>query len=129
MNLKTISLIGEKAELRYYFKRSDLRVSLYARDSQYRDPSHLVPDLDVITVDIVGRLDADLRSVIERSDVVVVPVRPTPSYTRPFLRTIDLVRNVAPDAPLVICVNGLNTFKIATAFSKWLSVRISGTRR
>lgn len=135
--MKTISLVCEKggvgksmlaSELRYFFERSDLRVSLYALDGQYRDASRLVDDPDVVIVDTAGRLDADLRGVIERSDVVVVPVRPTPSDTEPFLRTVDMVRDVAPDTPLVVCVNGMNSFKVATAFADWLSTQDLGDR-
>jgi chromosome partitioning protein len=106
--MKTISLVCEKggvgksmlaSELRFYFMRSDLRVSLYALDGQYRDSSH----------------------VVDNPDVVIVPVRPTPSDTEPFLRTVDLVRDVALGTPLVVCVNGMNQWKVATSFAEWLA--------
>lgn len=128
--MKTISLVCEKggvgksmlaSELRFYFMRSDLRVSLYALDGQYRDASCVVDNPDVVIVDTAGRLDTDLQGVIERSDVVIVPVRPTPCDTEPFLRTVDLVRDVAPDTPLVVCVNGMNQWKVATSFAEWLA--------
>lgn len=135
--MKTVSLVCEKggvgksmlaSELRFYFMRSDLLVSLYALDGQYRDSSRVVDNPDIVIVDTAGRLDADLRGVIERSDVVIVPVRPTPSDTEPFLRTVGLVRDVAPDTPLVVCVNGMNQWKVATAFAKWLADQDLGDR-
>ncbi len=127
--MKTISLVCEKGgvgksmlagELRYYFERHNLACSLYGLDAQYRSASHTVPDPDVVVVDTPGRFDVKLKGVIERSDVVVIPVRPTPSDAEPFLRTVDLVSSIT-DVPIVVCVNGMNTFKMATSFMDWLS--------
>lgn len=124
----TISFVCEKGgvgkttlanELRYYFKRGGLRCSLLGVDGQYSKGSDVVDASDVLVVDTPGRLDVRLRGVIERSDLVVVPVRPTPNDMQPFLRTVDLVRGLT-DVPLVVVVNGMNSFKVAKSFSDWL---------
>ena len=60
-----------------------------------------------------------MQDVIERSDLVVVPVRPTPNDTEPFLRTVQLVRDLT-DVPVVVVVNGMNAFTVAKSFSGWL---------
>jgi chromosome partitioning protein len=130
MSMKTISVVCEKGgtgksvlanELYAAMTRQGYRTSLYSLDGQYEENSrsHKVEDAEVAIVDTPGVISDNLKEIIEGSDVIVVPVRPTPNDIEPFTRTIEIIKKNT-DAPVLIVVNGFNRFRMSASFLTWL---------
>lgn len=131
--METVAFVCEKGgvgkttlsqELLYYLQRLEVPTSLYSLDGQYRSRSVKVDNPAVVILDTPGTLDNKLETIVSNADVVVIPVRPTPNDVEPFLRTLNLVEDNT-DAPIIVCVNGMNAFTAAKAFMDWLEVRVS----
>lgn len=129
--MKTIAVVCEKGgtgksmvanELYEGFKRAAKSVSMYSLDGQYRDnaSNKKVENAEVAIVDTPGVLTDNLKNIIEGSDLVVIPVRPTPNDIEPFTRTVSIVEKLT-DAPYLIVVNGWNRFRMCSSFMGWLN--------
>jgi chromosome partitioning protein len=130
MSMKTISVVCEKGgtgksvlafELYAAMTRQGYRTSLYSLDGQYEATmrTHKTEDAEVAIVDTPGVISDHLKEIIGNSDVLVVPVRPTPNDIEPFTRTIKIIRKNT-DAPVLIVVNGFNRFRMSASFLTWL---------
>lgn len=135
--MKTIAVVCEKGgvgksvlahELYESYARQGLRTSFYSLDGQYSDAprSKKVENAEVAVVDTAGVLTSDIKDIVSRVDVVVIPVRPTPNDVEPFTRTVRVVQKNT-DVPIVIVVNGWNRFRMCTTFMQWLSTKTWAT--
>lgn len=129
--MKTIAFVCEKGgsgkttlstEVWHHFGRLGIPASFYALDGQYEDRSVKVDDPKVAVVDTAGRLDADVRRIIEGANCVVIPTRPSPNDIEPFRRTVELVHELTK-VPVVIVVNDSNNYTVSRVFNEWLSGR------
>lgn len=128
--MKTITVLCEKGgtgksmiakELYEGCLRSEIPTSFYSLDGQYKDvaTNKKVENAQVAIVDTPGVLSENLKNLIEGSDLVVIPVRPTPNDIEPFTRSVSIVQKLT-DAPVLIVVNGWNRFRMCTSFMEWL---------
>lgn len=126
--MKTIAVVCEKGgsgkttlatELYHHFCRLGLETSFYALDGQYENRMIKVDNPNVVVVDTAGRLDADVRKIIEGANCIVIPTRPSPNDIEPFKRTVELVHALTK-VPVVIVVNDMNHYSVAQVFKTWL---------
>lgn len=126
--MKVVSLVCEKGgvgktmladELCYHFERLGIPVSLYMLDGQYVSRDRVIPGAEVSVIDTAGTLDAMIRDVVKRSDVVAVPVRPSLNDIEPFTRTIDVLDKIT-DVPVLIVVNAWTPYTMSKRFMEWL---------
>jgi chromosome partitioning protein len=111
-------------ELYSAFARQKYKTSLYSLDGQYASNprSRKVAGAEIAVVDTPGTLADKWKDIIEGSDVIVVPTRPTPNDVEPFTRTVHLIRKVT-NAPILVVVNGHNRFRMAASFMAWLGTK------
>lgn len=134
MILYTVSFVCEKGgvgktmladELYYALKRDDIPTSLYSLDGQYVSRSKRDANPDVVILDTAGSLDDKFRDVVRKSDLLVVPVRPSLNDIEPFTRTLDLIESMG-DTPIFIVVNAWTPFTMAKKFMEWLESKDFG---
>ncbi len=111
-------------ELYLAFARQGHKTSLYSLNGQYvnNPKSRKVEGAEIAVVDTPGTLADNWKDIIEGSDVIVVPTRPTPNDVEPFTRTVHLIRKVT-NAPILVVVNGHNRFRMAASFMAWLGTK------
>lgn len=126
--MKTVAFVCEKGgvgktalseELFYFCEREGIPASLFCLDGQYLKRDRDTPGAVLNILDTAGSLDANFKKVVQRSDVVVVPVRPSYNDIEPFVSTMDLIERTA-HAPVVIVVNAWNHYTMAKRFMEWL---------
>lgn len=130
--MKTIAVVCEKGgsgktmiarELAYSFERQGVPCSYYSLDGQYEGATKKVMGAEVAVVDTPGFIMSDdVKKVVKTADAVIIPVRPTGNDTEPFIRTLNIVRELNPKEPLIV-VNGTNHWKICTQFLNWIHGR------
>lgn len=134
--MQTVSFVCEKGgvgktaladEFYYFLEREGVATSLYALDSQYVSRSKLVSGPDCVILDTAGSLDGKLRDIVGRSDLVIIPVRPSLNDIEPFSRTLSLVESLT-DAPVFIVVNAATPFTMCKNFLEWLRRKDFGHR-
>lgn len=132
--MKIVSFVCEKGgvgktmladELYYHFERTGVRASLYSLDGQYVARSKKADAPEVTILDTAGHIDDKLEDIVRKSDVVVVPVRPSLNDIEPFTRTMDLIDSVA-DCMVFIVVNAATPFTMTKSFMEWLYVKDFG---
>lgn len=109
-------------ELYSSFERTGVPVALMNVDAQYGDAQRGDPDAaDVVIVDTPGVLPDNLAEMVQASDVVIVPTRPTVRNVEPTCRVISLVHEADPDAEIVVAMVGTTTRGVAgLRFAQWL---------
>lgn len=109
-------------ELYSSFERTGVPVALMSTDAQYGDAQRGDPDAaDVVIVDTPGTLPDNLAEMVQASDVVIVPTRPTVRNVEPTCRVISLVHEADPDAEIVVVMVGTTTRGVAgLRFAGWL---------
>lgn len=138
-NIKTILVIAQKGgvgktfaadELAYSFERTRTPYVFNDLDGQGNaaHAGHSDPDAVVRIVDTPGRLEDAVLVAIEAADVVVVPTRPTGDDMRTLVTTMRAVRNANPDAPIVMVVNAMNRYTLATKFAGWVEENCANGR-
>lgn len=126
--MRVVSLVCEKGgvgktmladELYYHFERLGVETSLFSLDGQYIARSKRADAPDVTIIDTAGSLDDKLDDILRRSDLVIVPVRPSLNDIEPFTRTLETIDDVC-DAEVVIVVNAATPYTMTKSFLSWL---------
>lgn len=112
-------------ELAFSFERTSTPYEFRDLDGQggTRHRGHVDDGAVVRIVDTPATLPVDTRpdvaEVIRAADLVVVPMRATPYDLQPFLRTVEVLHGLKPAVPLLVVVNCVNRYKVATQIVGW----------
>lgn len=108
-------------EIAFSLDRTGVSYAFYDLDGQdvAVHVGHADPDPVVNIVDTPGRLEADTVKALAAADVVVVPTRPTGVDMKPLVTTLSVVRSQT-DAPIVLVLNCMNRFSLATQIADWV---------
>ncbi|MEE8444620.1 MAG: ParA family protein [Alphaproteobacteria bacterium] len=95
-------------------RASDTPVFAHTSLSRLRDDVARMRDrgIRLLVIDTPPAITATIGEVISISDLVVVPVRPSPHDIRSVVRTVDLVEQY--DKPLVFVINGAHPTALIT---------------
>lgn len=136
---KTITIAAEKGgigktsiseELAFSFERSKIPFEFRDLDGQggTRHRGHVDEGALVRIVDTPATLPVDTRGdvveAIRAADLVVVPMRATPYDIQPFLRTIEVLQSLNPDVQVLVVVNCVNRYKVATQVVGWVKDKV-----
>lgn len=126
----TIAVVNQKGgvgksfiadEIAFHCEREGIVYGFFDLDDQggtYHTSAGASEDeAEVRIVDTPGALKANLRFVLEESDVVVVPVRPSERGVPASEHMLELVERVAKDAVHIVVVNCWNRFVSASQFA------------
>lgn len=132
-----ISLVNKKGgvgktmladEVAFALERRGRSVSFVSIDPQAgaRHLSGSSLGSDFVIIDTRGSLDDDMRTAISLSDVCIVPFLPSEVNIPSTLETLEFIRDVNPDAIVLVVMNRYSRTKTRTSGAFMEAVRKGG---
>lgn len=117
------SLIAD--ELAFSFARSGIPAAFIDLDGQggTLHKTDQREDAKVVIVDTPGALQKQMGAWMREADVIIVPTKTTSRDIEPLLRMADIIRNNAPEKPVVYVLNGWNRWRASKDFKQWFSTQ------
>ena len=81
---------------------------------------------EISIVDTPGSLQGEMGEWIKDADLIIVPMRPTTTDMPATEVTLELVKDNAPDTPVVYVVNGINRFRATQEFLEFMNEEHAG---